>query len=149
MPFNLCIKDIDWSDGYEITTLSYKTYSSNKKVNIKKCDTTKYIYKSKIEKNFTYFVDIKLKEIVILTNCYKTYVDKYDIKKYKVSTKPNPITGGYYLKFYIVCKSENNIIKFFKDGSGLTITIYDKKTKNTTVKVIKYITTAAKGDYYE
>ena len=76
---------------------------------------TKYIYKSKIEKNFTYFVDIKLKEIVILTNCYKTYVDKYDIKKYKVSTKPNPITGGYYLKFYIVCKSENNIIKFFKE----------------------------------
>tara|TARA_R110002020_G_C15977743_1_gene748159 strand:+ start:171 stop:701 length:531 start_codon:yes stop_codon:yes gene_type:complete len=153
IPFRKCGKNIDWNDGYVLTNCSYKTYSFNKKVNIKKCDTTKYIYKGKTKKNFRYFVDVKLKEIVVLSNCNKTYVDKYYIKKYKVSTKPNHITGGYYLKLYIVCKSENKIMKIIRNTSkkdkDTIITIYDKKTKNTTVKVVKWIVTAAKGDYYE
>lgn len=148
-PFKTRDGSINMKDGLVFSNHSSKTYSLNKKVNIKKCDTTKYIYNGKNQKTLTYFVDFKLKEIVILTNRNKTYVDKYDIIKYKASTKPKPITQGYYLKFYIVCKSENNIIKFFKDGSGLTITIYDKKTKNSTISVVTLYTHCAKGDYYE
>ena len=69
-------------------------------------------------------MDIKLGEIVILTDCNNTLVGKYDIKKCKVSLK----NGEKYV--HIICKSKNIIKRILKDETGLTITTYDKKTKS-------------------
>ena len=134
---------IDKKDGFGFTYCYTQIYSHNKKVNIKRCDTTKYIYEGKKVKSYRYYVDIKLGEIVILTDCNNTLVGKYDIKKCKVSLK----NGEKYV--HIICKSKNIIKRILKDESGLTITTYDKKTKNTTISVVTHTMVFAKGNYYE
>tara|TARA_R110002126_G_scaffold68633_1_gene173641 strand:+ start:156 stop:677 length:522 start_codon:yes stop_codon:yes gene_type:complete len=134
--------DIDMKSGFGFTICSNQTYSYNKKVNIKKCDTTKYIYEGKNVVPYRYFVDFKLREIVILSDCNRTYVGKYIIKKDKIYK----IKHGNQ-KFYILCKIENKVVKIFKDGTGVIITTYDKKTKNTTISVDTNYGNFAKGDY--
>ncbi len=94
-------------------------------------------------KTYRYYVDIELGEIVILTDCNNTLVGKYEITKYKVTLRD----GVKYV--YIVCKSKNKIKRILIDDSGLTITTYDKKIKNTIISVNKYYGTFAKGDYYK
>jgi len=135
---------IDVKSGFGFTYCYPQIYSHNKKVNIKRCDTTKYIYEGKKVKSYRYYVDIELSEIVILTNCNSTLVGKYDITKYKT----RKIKDGYQ-RFYILCKSKNKIKRILIDESGLTITTYDKKTKNTTISVVTHVMVFAKGNYYE
>ena len=131
---------INMKDGFGFTYCYAQIYSYNKKVNIKKCDTTQFTYEGEKVKSYRYCVDIKLREIAVINDCSSTLAGKYDIKKCKVSLKD----GEQYV--YIVCKSKNKIKKFFICDENLTITTYDKKIKNTIVSVNKYYGTFAKCD---
>ena len=128
--------DVNRVSRFGIVYCQPHIYSHNKKMDIKKCDTTKYTYQGEIMNTYKYYIYIKLGEIVIRTNSDSTLVGKYDITKYKSSFKNGNCV-------YIICKtkSKNQIKKILINSTGLTITTYYKKRKITIVEIM------GKGDY--